>query len=248
MHNIYLGKYLYRESFLHDFHPLLKFFILILLIIFSGTISTLADVFKYLLGFILILVFSKIKIKEIMLTINPFKYLLIFTFFLQFLYSEPSSKSIFSDFETACTVTSRFLLMILFSSILTLTTKPIDIIKILYFSIKPLTIFKINIKNITTSGIIALRFIPLLFEETEKILDAQKFRGEIPQKGFMKILNLDTLIIPLIIRVLHYADQISITLKFRKNWDSILILDKAENKEYIIFIFLLATLLIIYLI
>ena len=246
MKNIYIGKYLHKKSLFHNFHPIFKFIVIIFLIIQSSVIADLFDIIKYYLIFILILTISKIKLKEVFLIINPFKYLLIFTFFLQLFYNvTPLDGKFISALEPATITTSKFLLMILFSSILTLTTRPIDIIKVLYFNIKPLVLFKINIENIIISGIIALRFIPLLFEEANKIMDAQRYRGNIPKKGLMQIFRIDAFIIPLIIRVLYYAEQISVTLKFRKNWKLMLGLNKPIKKDVVILTIFLVSFMVI---
>ena len=134
-----------------------------------------------------------------------------------------------------------------YSSILSLTTSPSEIAKSLYLFIKPLKIFKINVENIGLSLLIAIRFIPLLFEEASKIITAQKLRGvwvtDVTFKEKLKfIFNMDSFIIPLFVRVFHYAEQLSITAMYRQNIDDVLKMQGITLKDIIFLIFFTATL------
>ena len=94
------------------------------------------------------------------------------------------------------------------------------------------------------SMLIAIRFMPLLFEESSKIITAQKLRGvwitDVTFKEKLKfIFNLDSFIVPLFVRVFHYAEQLSITALYRQNIGAVLTLNKINMKD-ISFLFIFA--------
>ena len=102
-------------------------------------------------------------------------------------------------------------------------------------------------ENIGLSLLIAIRFIPLLFEEASKIITAQKLRGvwvtDVTFKEKLKfIFNMDSFIIPLFVRVFHYAEQLSITAMYRQNIDDVLKMQGITLKDIIFLIFFTATL------
>jgi energy-coupling factor transport system permease protein len=142
-------------------------------------------------------------------------------------FNEPS-------YFTAVSTTGQFFLMIAFSALFTATTRPLDIIKILNLILKPLKILKVDTQNIAASGIIALRFIPLLFEEADKIKTAQILRNDTTKRGIKRLLDIEAFIIPLFLRVMYFSEQIAITLQFRGNWETICKLSKTKFSEILI--------------
>lgn len=104
----------------------------------------------------------------------------IYLFLLQCFFGENGSFSIYFTKEAmynALLSTYQFVLIVAYSCMLTLTTSPSEIAKTLYIFIKPFKIFKVNVENTGLSMLIAVRFIPLIFEEASKIITAQKLRG-----------------------------------------------------------------------
>lgn len=247
MNKIYFGRYIPRDSIIHKINPLIK------IIAAAVTTSTLIvfginiEVFIFITLIFAMLIFaSKLHIIEILKGLKSFRFLFLFIFFTRLFFNTDGSISFNLNFHslfTALLTLYQFMLIVAFSLILTFTTTPSDITKALFFFTKPLKLFKVNRENIAVSILTAVRFIPLIFEEADKIITAQKIRGLwIHGKSFKDkivfIFNLDSLIIPLLMRVFFYAEQISITLSYRQNIESVLKLDKLTNRD-IIFITLI---------
>lgn len=231
MKKIIIGRYIHKNSIIHRLNPITKFIITILLLIFIGIRFSYISLFGYFITSALLAMLSKLSISEMFALINPFKFLLIFTFFVQLFYNNQNEVI---DIENAILYTSKFTFMIVISGIFTITTKPMDIVKIVYKIVTPFKVFKLNPLEIATSSIIALRFIPLIFEEADKIITAQKLRGVMPKRGFRLLFRLHTFIIPLFNRVIFFAEQISITLSYRRNWEQILTLRRIKATDLII--------------
>ncbi len=242
MNKIYFGKYIEpaNPSIIHLLNPLIKLIIISIsatLIFYFGR-----NIYSYaIMTFIwLILIFlSGNLFLQGLSAIKSFKMLYIFIFVTMLFFGENGDFSIHfttQAFYDAIFTTYQFMLIVAYSCFLTLTTSPSEIAKTLYIFIKPFKIFKINVENTGLSMLIAIRFIPLLFEEASKIITAQKLRGLwIDNKSFKYkikfIFNMDSFIIPLFVRVFHYAEQLSITALYRNNIDSALKLDKINIRD-----------------
>ena len=255
MKKIYFGKYIPRDSFIHNLHPLVK----VSSIAVIATLLVALGSNYYALGFmtlllILLLIISKISFKEIYNSIKSFRFLFIFIFVTRVFFTESGSFTIYLTKDmiiTALIVMYQFVLIISFSSILTFTTSPTNITKSLYFFVKPLKLFKVNTQNIAMSLLIAVRFIPLIFEEADKIITAQKLRGMwITDFKFKEkirfIFNMDSLLIPLLVRVFNYAEQMSITLSYRQNIDDVLKIDRIKTADILFIISLIICLVPLY--
>jgi energy-coupling factor transport system permease protein len=95
----------------------------------------------------------------------------------------------------------RIFLVIMLSTVLTLTTKPTDLTSAIEWFLHPLTFLKINVSIFAMIISLALRFIPTLFNETQKILKAQSSRGVDFKEGTLKqqIGQIISLLIPMLV-------------------------------------------------
>ena len=111
----------------------------------------------------------------------------------------------------------RFSLLVLGSSILTFTTTPTELTDALEVLLKPLTYVKIPVHDLAIIMSIALRFIPGLMEETDKIMMAQKARGANLDSGnfFKKIKAMLPVLIPLFVSAFRRADELADALDAR---------------------------------
>lgn len=236
MNRIYFGRYFHADSFLHNMNTLLKFLIFISTIVLVSSANSLALLLLFTILVFILSKFSKINIKILLYYVKPFLFLLIFTFIIQLIFSQNGSfNPNFSNLGLSLIYTLRFFLIILLSALLTITTSPFDLVKIIYHLMIPLKVFKINSEEIAITSILAIRFIPLVFEEAEKIRIAQKIRGE--ERSFFKnLFSIDEFIIPLINRIFYFADQMSITLMYKRDWSKILKFSMPKNKEFLVFI------------
>ena len=253
MNRFYFGRYIQQEnpSIIHTINPLIKLIITALaaaaIFYFGKNLLSFAVLTSIL--FILIVLSGSIFL-PVFYSVKSFKVLYIFIFFTVIFFNEQGQFSVYITKETLINALAgvyQFILLVAYSSILSLTTSPSEIAKSLYLFIKPLKIFKINVENIGLSLLIAIRFIPLLFEEASKIITAQKLRGvwvtDVTFKEKLKfIFNMDSFIIPLFVRVFHYAEQLSITAMYRQNIDDVLKMQGITLKDIIFLIFFTATL------
>ena len=238
MNRFYFGRYIQQEtpSLIHTINPLIK---LIATALAAGAVfyfgkNIISFALLTLLLIILVILSGRLFI-PLLYSIKSFKILYQGNFSIYF------TKDALIN---ALLGVYQFILLVGFSSILSLTSSPSEIAKSLYVFIKPLKIFTINVENIGLSMLIAIRFMPLLFEESSKIITAQKLRGvwitDVTFKEKLKfIFNLDSFIVPLFVRVFHYAEQLSITALYRQNIGDVLTLNKINMKD-ISFLFIFA--------
>lgn len=111
----------------------------------------------------------------------------------------------------------RISMLMMVSSVLTYTTSPTDLTDALERLMKPLSIFHIKVHEIAMMMTIALRFIPVLLEETDKIMNAQKARGADMESGniFQRIKALIPVLIPLFVSAIRRAGDLATAMECR---------------------------------
>lgn len=182
--DITLGQYIPVDSLVHKIDPRLKLFstiISIFLIFYASNYGSLFIMVGYVFLFMLL---SKIKINQYFKSIKLILFLVLFSSFLNLFYSVGTSVFQFyfikitrEGINNSIFVALRLLCLILISCVLTYTTTQTDLTYAIEKLMKPLKIFKIDVSEIAMIMTIALRFIPTLLEQTDRIIDAQKSRG-----------------------------------------------------------------------
>ena len=111
----------------------------------------------------------------------------------------------------------RLLLLIIGSSLLTLTTKPITLTDGMEYLLNPLKVIKVPAHELAMMMSIALRFIPTLLEETDKIMKAQMARGADFESGnlFKRAKSLIPILIPLFISAFRIAQELAMAMEAR---------------------------------
>lgn len=207
MNNIVFGKYLPLNSIIHKIDPRVKIVSLILLLV---AVFVPDAWYCYLVLFIfefIVLLLSKIKIRMILKAFKPMLFMVTLLALINMLtirtgdvLFEISSFKIYSDavFNTIFIIV-RLFLMIILTTILTATTKPLDLTLGIEYLLKPLTKLGFPSHEIAMMISIALRFIPIIIEETMRIMQSQKSRGVDFEEGKFneKIKAILSLIIPL---------------------------------------------------
>lgn len=230
MNNIALGKYIPGSSFIHKLDPRNKILIMILLMVaIFWDVGTLRFPLYIVLSiFIYILLrISGISIKTIFKSLKPMMFMMIFLFiinmfvyqegyvlftipFLNFtLYLESITQTLF--------IIIRLALMLAVTTILTTTTKPLDMTYGLEWYMSPLKVIHFPAHEIAMTISIALRFIPTILEETERIIKAQKSRGVDLEEGKLKekIGAIISLLIPLLISSFQRSEELSDAMEAR---------------------------------
>lgn len=240
MSRVYFGKYIFRQSFIHSLNPLAKLLSLSLLMSSAAFI----DSYSRLIFFIILLAaaafFAKIRAGELYASVRSFRFFIIFTFLVQMFITETGDfiLPIYAEhLQKALLSTLKFILIICYSALFTLTSSPADIAKALFFFIKPFKKIGVNTRNAAISLLVAVRFIPILFEESHKIITAQKLRGLWNHNTFKNKLKFmtkaESFIIPLFTRLTRYAENISITVAYRHNLESHMNLPKISLNDII---------------
>ncbi|HOO45597.1 MAG TPA: energy-coupling factor transporter transmembrane component T, partial [Deltaproteobacteria bacterium] len=119
--------------------------------------------------------------------------------------------------ENGIRVGCQLIFAIWISTLMTLTTSPLDMVWALEWYMTPLKYVKVPIDEIALLVMLAIRFIPLLFEETDRIIKAQKARGVDIESGGMirKVKALIPILVPLLYGVFRRADDLAIALTLR---------------------------------
>lgn len=223
--DITIGQYYPADSFIHRLDPRVKLFATMIYIIALFT-------YKGVVGFGLITIFligmiytSKVPFKYMMKGLRAVITLLIVTATFNLLLT-PGDKVYWqfkmfqiSDMgiKTAVTMTLRLIYLIIGTSLMTLTTTPNQLTDGLEKSLKPLNKVKVPVHAIAMMMSIALRFIPILIEETDKIMKAQMARGADFEHGSLitKAKNMVPLLVPLFISAFRRADDLAMAMEAR---------------------------------
>ena len=221
LRDITLGQYYQTESVIHRLDPRVKL---------GGTLLYIISLFFFnnYLGYIAAGVFLAIVIK---MSHVPFRFmvrgmkailfLLLITVVFN-LFLTPGTE-IFRFWKIsvtqeglgmAITMAVRLTLLIIGSSIMTLTTTPNNLTDGMEKMMKPLKIFHVPVHEVAMMMSIALRFIPILLEETDKIMKAQIARGADFESGNL-IKRAKALLVPLFISAFRRANDLAMAMEAR---------------------------------
>lgn len=225
MNNIALGQYMPLDSVVHKMDPRSKIMIMLFLMV---AIFIPAGVLGYVLIGIFILFslyLSKLSIHYALRTMKPMIWMMVFLLVINVLVIKTGKPlfsigwfSIYSDavYQTLYIVV-RLMLMIIITTVLTATTKPLDLTLGIEKLLKPFEKVGVPAHIIAMMISIALRFIPTLIEETQRIMNAQASRGVDLENGSIKekIMAILSLIVPLFVSAFDRADQLANAMEAR---------------------------------
>ena len=218
MNDVSFGQYYPAKSFVHKCDPRLKILFLVVYI----TAVFLSNSF-YSLGvcaamFLLIAVFSGIPFSSLLRSVKAVLFLLIFTALLNLFFNNGETVIFQWKFISvtkegiyaAAFLAIRLFLLVLGSAILTLTTTPVSLTDGIERLLKPLGIIHFPVHELALIMSIALRFIPILTDETSRIMNAQKARGADFETGGLvqRIKAIVPILIPLLISAFRRADEL----------------------------------------
>ena len=225
MENITLGRYYPGNSILHRMDPRLKIVVSILMMIAVFLVKKpipLAMLSASVIGAILV---SQIPFKQILASIRPILFVIIFAFFLNLFTVDGNEllrigplRITDAALETAGRMSLRLILLIVSTSvILTLTTTPILIADAMESLMKPLGYLRFPVHELAMMMSIALRFVPTLAEETAKIMKAQSSRGADYDTGgiIKKAKGLVSVLVPLFISAFRRAEDLAVAMEAR---------------------------------
>jgi len=216
-----LGQYIPRDSLVHRTDPRVKLFLMAAGIGVTFKLDTPAALAVLFLTCIAFTLGAKISLKSIFAGLAPFLWLFLFTAVLH-VFMTPGEAT-WIPYATrqgvmgGATVACQLMMAIWISTITTLTTSPLDTVWALEWYMKPLKYMNVPTDEIALVVMLAIRFIPLLFEETERIIKAQKARGvDLESSGIVhKVRSLVPVIVPLLHSVFRRADDLAVALTLR---------------------------------
>ncbi|MBR6596262.1 MAG: energy-coupling factor transporter transmembrane protein EcfT [Oscillospiraceae bacterium] len=224
--DITLGQYFPGKSPIHLLDPRTK---LILLVVYIVALFTATSWISYglMLAFLLIVIkISTIPPKSIVKGMKPLVMILVFTGVLNIFFTTGEGEPlvdfwIFTIYAEglirALFMVVRIMLLISCTFLLTYTTSPIALTDGLESLMKPLKYIKVPVHELSMMMCIALRFIPTLIEETDKIMNAQKARGADFETGsiMQRAKALIPILVPLFISAFRRADELATAMECR---------------------------------
>lgn len=219
------GRFIPGESFIHRMDPRSKL-LFVFFFVFAVFLANNVVTYGILLGLtLLIIAASRIRLYFLLNGLKPILFLIIFTFLMHILFTREGAlvvdwkviKIYEEGLRQGIFISLRFLILVLITSILTLTTSPISITDGMEDLLNPLKFFKLPVHELALMMSISLRFIPTLMDETDRILKAQLARGSDISSGTMKerIQAVIPLLVPLFISAFKRAEDLAVAMEVR---------------------------------
>ena len=223
--DITLGQYFPGKSPIHLMDPRTK---LIMLVVYIVALFSAGNWISYVLCLVFLIssiAISTIPAKSIVRGMKPLVMILAFTGLLNLFFTVGETVLVqfwiititLEGVVRAVFMTSRILMLITGTFLLTYTTSPISLTDGLEALMNPLKKIKVPVHELSMMMCIALRFIPTLIEETDKIMSAQKARGADFENGKLmeRVKALVPILVPLFISAFRRADELATAMECR---------------------------------
>ena len=223
--DITLGQFFPGNTIIHKLDPRTKLILVIVYIVALFTAKSYLSYAVVIVVFIACVVISKIRLKSLVSGLKPILIIIIITAILNILFTRGGR--VLAEFwkititsegvRIAAFMVIRLMLLIMGTFILTYTTSPISLTDGLERLLSPLKKLKVPVHELAMMMSIALRFIPTLIEETDKIMSAQKARGADFETGGLieKAKTLLPLLVPLFVSAFRRADELAVAMESR---------------------------------
>lgn len=229
LNNVIIGQYVEGNSFIHHMDAKAKIIISFLYMIMLFAIKTVPSYLVVSVFTLLTVFVCSVPLKLIIKGLKPMILILIFTAVLNLLMTRGEPLVSFRLFgnhtmtitkegiRTAILMVIRLTYLLVFTSVLTLTTTPLKLTDGIERLLKPLKKIKVPSHEIAMMMTIALRFIPTLADETDKIIKAQKARGaDFETGGVLKRAKaMIPILVPLFVSAFRRADELACAMEAR---------------------------------
>ena len=222
--DITLGQYYPGDSVVHRLDPRVKMILMIVYIVMVFLVQGF-------LGYVCLAAFlaaatllSHIRVKFLLRSIRPVLFIVVFTFLLNILFTRGEHPIVewgilriyWEGVRFAVFMSLRLVFLLAGTSLLTLTTSPMALTDALERLLKPLNAVHFPVHEMAMMMTIALRFIPTLLEETDKIMKAQTARGVEFDGGVLKKVRLMMpLCVPLLVSSVRKTNSAAIAAEVR---------------------------------
>lgn len=223
--DITIGQYFPGKSAVHRMDARIKIILTGVFIVMLFMADNIAGLGVGIVFTILIFLISKIPGKMMLKSMKPIVPIIIFTAVLNLFFIRTGDpyfqwkfiKITDEGVDTAIFMVVRILCLIAGTSLLTYTTSPIDLTDAIERLLSPLKKIKVPVHELAMMMTIALRFIPTLIEETDKIMSAQKARGANMEDGnlIQKARSLIPILIPLFVASFRHAEELALAMECR---------------------------------
>lgn len=225
MDKLILGRYVPGNSVIHRLDPrskLLAMFIFILVIFWANNLVTNLLVFLFIVSLV---VLSQIKVSYFIKGLLPMINILLFTTAFQLFFTSAGQPIVTfwviqvtdQGLITAGIILARLIFIMLFSTLLTLTTTPLSLSDAVESLLSPLRFLKVPAHEIGLMLSLSLRFVPTLMDDTTRIMNAQRARGVDFGEGniIQKVKSVIPILIPLFASSFKRADHLALAMEAR---------------------------------
>ncbi len=223
--DVTFGQYYPTGSVVHRMDPRMKLLLTIMFVVAIFFVNTYFGFMLTAAVLIFIILIAKLPMLSVLKSVRAIIFIVIFAAVInlfmikngEVLWSWKALQITDQGVHTTIKMTLRLVLLISGASLLTLTTTPVEIADGTESLIKPLALIKVPVHDIAMIMSIALRFIPTLFEETQKIISAQKARGASFDTGGLiaRAKALLPVLIPLFVNSFRRADELAFAMDAR---------------------------------
>ena len=220
-----LGRYLQGDSFIHRLDPRTKFLPTFLFIIIVFLANNWLTYFILAIFTMIALLASKIPMSFFWNGVKPLLWVILFTVVLQMVFTTGGEVYVEWYFIkitsygviNAIFIFLRFMFIIFISTLMTLTTPPLQIADAMESIMKPLGKIGVPVHEIALMLSIALRFVPTLMDEAQKIMNAQRARGVDFGEGnlFEQMKAIIPILIPLFVSSFNRAEDLATAMEAR---------------------------------
>lgn len=225
LNDITLGQYFPGNSAVHRMDPRMKLILTILYIVGVFMVGNLPGYAIALLFLYIVVRVSGIRFSYLMKGIRPLRFIILFTFVLNLFFVQGETPLFTLGFFTltkealqnAVFFALRLVFLVMGTSVLTLTTSPVQLTDGLERLMHPLERFHFPAHELAMMMTIALRFIPTLLEETDKIQKAQMARGADFETGNLiaRAKAMIPLLVPLFVSSFRRANDLAMAMEAR---------------------------------
>ena len=223
--NVTIGQYFPGDSVVHRIDPRMKLLLVISVIVAIFLASSWIG-YLAILGFLVFtIIMSRVNIKFVARGLKPLWFIIVLTFVLNtFFYAEGNIIASWWIFKisqeglyNAIRLAVRLVFLITATTMLTLTTSPIALTDGMERLMKPLKLIRFPVHELAMMMTIAMRFIPTLLEETDKIMKAQTARGAEFDSGnvLKRAKGMVPLLVPLFVSAFRRADELAFAMESR---------------------------------
>lgn len=222
--DITLGQYYPEQSVIHRLDARTKILGTLLYIIEIFLVNSFAGFGLVILALGVLIGISRVPVRFIFKGLKAVVFIILLTFVLNLFMFDGTVlwhwKFLTITYEglyRSCFMALRLILLIIGTSMLTLTTKPMELTDGLEKLLKPFNRFGLPSHEIALMMSIALRFIPTLLEETDKIMKAQQARGADFESGnlIQRVKNMIPILIPLFVGSFRIAQDLALAMESR---------------------------------